>query len=127
MIYGTATPRAVLHQEIEDKNIDTMEKVFAHAVQKHGDRNCLGTREVISEEEMLDHNTGKVMKKYELGDYNWKSFNETSTLVNNLSAGFASLGIEPQGKIAVLAETRQEWFLTAMAAFKRNLKSKSYN
>jgi len=123
MEYATYTPVGSLHKELDASGVDTMEKVFAHAIAKNGDRNCLGSREIISEEEFLDHQTGKMMKKYELGDYKWVSYREADILAKNLSGGFASLGIQPKGKIAVLAETRKEWMLTAMGAFKRNLNS----
>jgi long-chain acyl-CoA synthetase len=121
MEYSTVTPVGALHQEIDDNNVDTMDKVFAHAIAKNGDRNCLGSRDIISEEEFLDNQTGKMMKKYELGEYNWVSYREAENFAKHLSGGFAALGVQPKGKIAILAETRKEWMLTAMGAFKRSL------
>lgn len=41
---------------------DTLDKLFDHAVQRFGQRRCLGTREVLSEENEIQP-TGKVFKK----------------------------------------------------------------
>jgi long-chain acyl-CoA synthetase len=122
MIYGTLTPTAALHREIDACNVDTMEKIFAHACAKHEKMNCLGVRDIISEEEVEDPQTGKMIKKYQLGDYKWNSYYDTGVEAKNLSVGILSLGIKPKEKIAVFAETRKEWLVTAMAAFKQNLR-----
>lgn len=42
--------------------VDTLDKMFEHAAQKFPQRDCLGTRELLSEEDELQPN-GKVFKK----------------------------------------------------------------
>lgn len=42
--------------------IDTLDKLFKHAVQRYGPDPCLGTREILSEENEIQPN-GKVFKK----------------------------------------------------------------
>jgi len=126
MTYRTLTPKSKLHAEIEAAGMDTMEKVFAFAVANNRDKRCLGTRSVLNEVEVEDPQTGKLMKKYELGDYNWKTYAQVDEIAANLASGFASIGIQPKAKVAIFAETRMEWLITAMAAFKRNLQSKSF-
>lgn len=123
MIYGSATQRSELHQELLNENIDTMEKVFSYAVSKNPNGKCLGARDVLEEVEVVDTTTGKMVKKFELGDYKWMTYAEVDQEARNLSAGLASLGLKPKSKIAIFAETRKEWLLTAMAAFKQNLTS----
>lgn len=46
---------------VKDK-IDTLQKVFQYAVQKYADSNCLGTREILAEEDEVQRN-GRVFKK----------------------------------------------------------------
>lgn len=41
---------------------DTLDKLFDHAVERFGDAHCLGTRDVLSEENEMQP-TGKVFKK----------------------------------------------------------------
>ncbi|ODM89566.1 Long-chain-fatty-acid--CoA ligase 4, partial [Orchesella cincta] len=121
MIYGSATPRSLRHQELLDMNIDTMEKVLSYSVAKHANQKCLGAREVIEEVEVMDPTTGKMVKKFELGDYQWMNYVDVNEEATNVSAGLAKLGLKPKQKIAIFAETRREWLITAMAAFKQNL------
>lgn len=58
--------RAVSHHEslatIDFPGVDTLDKLFDHAVAKFGKKDCLGTREVLSEENEMQPN-GKVFKK----------------------------------------------------------------
>lgn len=51
---------ALITQDFED--VDTLDKLFVHAVKKFSKAPCLGTREVLSEEEEKQPN-GKIFKK----------------------------------------------------------------
>lgn len=115
-----------MHIDLENKKIDTMDKVFQYAVKKNGSKRCLGSREVIDEEDEVQPN-GKVFKKYVLGDYLWKTYNEVDRLSICFSKGLRELGLEPKDKIAVLAETRAEWLIAAIGAFRQNLTRKEKN
>jgi long-chain acyl-CoA synthetase len=109
---------------MDENGVTTLAKLYEHSVAKHGNKKSLGVRQVLSEEELVDKSTGKLMKKYELGDYSWKTFNQVNETVNALSRGFDVLNLKPKEKIAIFAETREEWFITAMVALVRNLPSK---
>ncbi len=113
-----------MHIELETKKIDTMDKVFQYAVKRNGSKRCLGSREVIDEEDEVQPN-GKLFKKYVLGDYLWKTYNEVDRLAACFSKGLRELGLEPKQRIAVLAETRAEWLISAMGAFRQNITSMS--
>lgn len=58
--------RSVTHLEslatIDIPGADTLDKLFDHAVAKFGKKDCLGTREILSEENEMQPN-GKVFKK----------------------------------------------------------------
>jgi len=123
-IYTSVTPKSELHEEIDANGVTTLAKIYTRSVEKNGPKNALGVRDVLSEEEVLDQSTGKYIKKYELGDYQWKTYDQVDAIVKNLSRGFEVLQLKPKEKIAIFAETREEWFITAMAAFKKNLPSK---
>ncbi len=51
---------ALVTQDFED--VDTLDKLFVHAVKRFSKAPCLGTREVLSEEEEKQPN-GKIFKK----------------------------------------------------------------
>ncbi|KAM4732297.1 long-chain-fatty-acid--CoA ligase 4 isoform 1-T2 [Anableps anableps] len=98
---------------------DTLDKLFKHAVQCFGPADCLGTREVLSEENEKQP-SGKVFKKLILGEYRWLSYNELDSIVSEFGNGLAALGQQPKSTIAIFCETRAEWMITAQACFRHN-------
>ncbi|XP_066508297.1 fatty acid CoA ligase Acsl3-like [Hoplias malabaricus] len=101
------------------EGVDTLDKVFEYAVKLFPDRDCLGTREVLCEEDEVQPN-GKVFKKVILGEYNWLSYGETFRLAQKFGSGLAALGQKPQCNIAIFCETRAEWIIAAQACFMYN-------
>ncbi|KTG45346.1 hypothetical protein cypCar_00002201 [Cyprinus carpio] len=108
---------ALVTQDFED--VDTLDKLFVHAVKKFSKAPCLGTREVLSEEEEKQPN-GKIFKKLVLGDYSWMTYEETDQAVESFGSGLAALDLQPRNTIAIFCETRIEWMITAQACFRRN-------
>ncbi|XP_046883518.1 long-chain-fatty-acid--CoA ligase 3b [Hypomesus transpacificus] len=99
--------------------VRTLDKVFEFAARRFPRRDCLGTREVLSEEDELQPN-GKVFKKVILGEYNWLSYEEAYQAAVCFGSGLASLGQKPQRNVAIFCETRAEWIVTAQACFMYN-------
>ncbi|KAG7483504.1 hypothetical protein MATL_G00039110 [Megalops atlanticus] len=98
---------------------DTLDKLFEHAVQRFETADCLGTREVLSEEKETQP-SGKVFKKLILGEYKWISYQDMGVAVNHFGSGLAMLGQQPNSTIAIFCETRAEWMIAAQACFRRN-------
>uniref|UniRef100_A0A8C5CNU0 long-chain-fatty-acid--CoA ligase n=2 Tax=Gadus morhua TaxID=8049 RepID=A0A8C5CNU0_GADMO len=96
--------------------VDTLDKMFEHSVQSFTHRDCLGTRELISEEDERQSN-GKVLKKQVLGQYVWMSFQQAQKAASELGSGLAALGQQPHSNIAIFCETRAEWMVAAQACF----------
>ncbi|KAM9315738.1 fatty acid CoA ligase Acsl3 [Gastrophryne carolinensis] len=98
---------------------DTLDKVFKHATDLFTSRGCLGTREVLNEEDEIQPN-GKVFKKVILGKYNWMTYEETYLAASQFGSGLAALGQKPRSNIAIFCETRAEWIVSAQACFMYN-------
>ncbi|KAL7851267.1 hypothetical protein AOLI_G00216230 [Acnodon oligacanthus] len=101
------------------EGVDTLDKVLEYAVRHFPRRDCLGTRELLSEEDEVQPN-GKVFKKVILGDYNWLSYEEVFKLAQRFGSGLAALGQKPLCNIAIFCETRAEWIIAAQACFMYN-------
>ncbi|XP_040903088.1 long-chain-fatty-acid--CoA ligase 3a [Toxotes jaculatrix] len=99
--------------------VDTLDKMFEYAATRFPHRDCLGTREVISEEDEQQSN-GKVFKKVVLGEYQWCSYEDALTAASQLGSGLLSLGQRPKNNIAIFCETRAEWMIAAQACFMYN-------
>ncbi|KAL5004434.1 hypothetical protein ScPMuIL_017890 [Solemya velum] len=97
----------------------TLDDLFLRAVRLFGPTKCLGSREMLGEEEEVQPN-GRVFKKLLMGDYHWLSFEETFERVSNFASGLLALGQKPRKNILLFAETRAEFMITAQACFKYN-------
>lgn len=97
----------------------TLDDLFVRAVRVYGSKNCLGTRELLKEEDEKQPN-GKVFKKVILGEYKWQTFEEVFTRLTNLGSGLLAIGQKPRKNILIFAETRAEWTVAAQACFKYN-------
>uniref|UniRef100_A0ACB8FWH6 Long-chain-fatty-acid--CoA ligase 4 n=1 Tax=Sphaerodactylus townsendi TaxID=933632 RepID=A0ACB8FWH6_9SAUR len=115
--------RAISHLEtlatIDFPGADTLDKLFDHAVAKFGRKDCLGTRELLSEENEMQPN-GKVFKKLILGNYRWLSYEEVNQKINYFGSGLAAIGLKPKSTVAIFCETRAEWIIAAQTCFRYN-------
>ncbi|XP_076139104.1 long-chain-fatty-acid--CoA ligase 3a isoform X2 [Alosa pseudoharengus] len=98
---------------------ETLEQVFESAAERFPQRPCLGTRQLLRDEDEQQPN-GKVFKKVILGQYHWRSYEDTQRAARQFGAGLASLGQRPRSNIAIFCETRAEWIISAQACFMYN-------
>ena len=105
---------------IKKNNVDTVYKVWQNSVKTYGHKKCLGTRQVFGEEDE-QQKSGKVFKKLILGNYEWINYNQADKILRPFGSGLASLGLKAKDPVCIYAETRQEWLLSAIAAFSQNL------
>lgn len=87
--------------------------------QTHTTKKCLGTRDVLSEEDELQEN-GRVFKKYKMGDYQWRNFTEVELEALHFGNGLRKLGIRPKDNVVIFSETRAEWMIAAHGLFKHS-------
>jgi len=111
---------AVYREYIIDNKVDTVTKAFNYAVAKYGTKQCLGTREVLGETEEMQAN-GKMFKKLALGEYKWMTYNETHAISTIFGKGLRELGLQANDAIAIYAETRAEWLMSAFGAFSQSI------
>ncbi|KAH9375903.1 hypothetical protein HPB48_012543 [Haemaphysalis longicornis] len=108
-------------QELKNlKGLHTLDEVTRKAILKNSKRPALGTRPVLGRTEEKQP-SGKVFKKLVLGDYEWLTYAEVGRKIDLTARGLLSIGAKPKQYLAILAETRAEWFLTAQACFRTNI------
>lgn len=116
---STCQPRAH-HTTLVREKIDTMVKMFDFVSRKYPNKRCLGTRQILAEDDEVQPN-GRVFKKYNMGDYKWKTFSEVNVLASNFGKGLRELGNRPGENMVIFAETRAEWMIAAHGLFKQNI------
>ncbi|TRY71515.1 hypothetical protein TCAL_00221 [Tigriopus californicus] len=99
--------------------IRTMLECFEFAVASHSHKRMVGTRKLIRETDEEQPN-GKMFKKWEMGDYEWKSYVEVDQISSQFGKGLREMGLRPRDNIAIFAETKAEWLMCAMGCFKHN-------
>ncbi|MBN3289703.1 ACSL4 ligase, partial [Polypterus senegalus] len=99
--------------------IDTLDNLFDHVFKKFEKLECLGIRELLSEEDEMQP-SGKVFKKLILGEYKWITYEEMNIQVSHFGSGLAALGQKPKSLICIFCETRAEWMISANACFRYN-------
>ena len=61
VIYHSVVKASEINVEIERNNLKTMNEVFKHVTNRYGNKDCLGTRQILSEEDEIQPN-GRVFK-----------------------------------------------------------------
>nr|CAD7452760.1 unnamed protein product [Timema tahoe] len=144
--YRTNLEPGPLHVTLVRSGIDTMSKMFHFAAKLHSNKPCLGTRQILSDDDEKQPN-GRIFKKllstifvfyktviescfvdptnslfqYTLGDYTWKTFTEAEEEAASFGRGLRVLGQEPGMNMIIFAETREEWMVAAHGCFKQNI------
>lgn len=120
VLYHSLEEPTPINKEVKENGLTTMDAIFDYVSNKYQDKDCLGTREILAEEDEVQPN-GKVFRKFVLGKYNWCTFAEFEQNAAELSQGLIQLGLKAKDNVAIIAETRAEWLTTAYACYKNNL------
>ncbi|OMO59501.1 AMP-dependent synthetase/ligase [Corchorus capsularis] len=102
------------------EDVSTLAELFEQACKEHYDKPLLGTRKEISREvEVTDD--GRSFEKLHMGDYEWLTYGKAFEAVCNFASGLVHLGHGKEERVAIFADTREEWFLALQACFRRNV------
>lgn len=121
MVYHSSVEPGPVNRNLRRYNLNTLEKVFSHAVGKFNDRQCMGTREILGVENEVQPN-GKVFEKYNLGpEYHWRSYRDFGDQAEKFGRGLREIGVEAKQRVAMYAETRAEWLIAAYGCFQHSM------
>lgn len=102
-----------------DSGVNTLVEVLEKSKEQHAGRNAVGWREVVKVH-MVDEN-GAQREKIELeNSYRWLTYAQYYEKVLSLARGFACIGVQPQSKVVIYAETQIDWMASAFAAWFSN-------
>lgn len=92
------------------EGITNLAELFEHACKQHFDKRLLGTRKLISRD-IETSEDGRSFEKLHLGDYEWLTYGQAFEAVCNFASGLAQLGHRREERVAIFADTCQEWFI----------------
>ncbi|CAI5454464.1 unnamed protein product [Caenorhabditis angaria] len=99
--------------------IHDLGRQWEECVKRYGNKECMGTREVLKVHKEKQPN-GKIFEKWQMGNYNWRTYAQVDKRINLIASGLESLGQKEKEPVILFAETREEWMTTALACFKMN-------
>lgn len=92
------------------EGITTLAELFEHSCKQHREKRFLGTRRLISSELEVSGD-GRSFEKLHLGDYEWLTYGQAFETVCNFASGLVQLGHKKEERVAIFADTREEWFI----------------
>jgi len=98
----------------------TLIEVLEKCKEKFGGRRCAGWREVIEVHQVEDAGGVKREKIQLANEFQWINYQEYYDRCLSLARGLASIGLEPQSKLVIYAETQRDWMVSAFAAWFSN-------
>ncbi|CAL1362325.1 unnamed protein product [Linum trigynum] len=102
------------------EGVFTLAELFEFACKRHGNKDLLGTRKLISREVQVSGD-GRSFEKLHLGEYEWLTYAAVFQRVSNFGSGLAQLGHLRTERVAIFADTRAEWFIALQGCFRRNV------
>ncbi|KAJ8541718.1 hypothetical protein K7X08_002534 [Anisodus acutangulus] len=102
------------------EGITTLAELFEYSCKKYYHKKLLGTRKLLSREMEISAD-GRSFEKLHLGDYEWLSYGQTFEIVCNVSSGLAQLGHRREERVAIFADTCEEWLIALQSCFRRNV------
>ncbi|XVE60331.1 hypothetical protein DITRI_Ditri05aG0120400 [Diplodiscus trichospermus] len=118
--YAVRNSRFPSPVETSWEGISTLAELFEQACKVHYDKPLLGTRKFISREVEVTED-GRTFEKLHLGEYEWLTYGKAFEAVCNFASGLVQLGHKKGERVAIFADTREEWFVALQACFRRNV------
>ncbi|KAK4481293.1 hypothetical protein RD792_012178 [Penstemon davidsonii] len=101
------------------EGVTTLTELFEQSCKKNSDKRLLGTRKIIARE--METSNGKSFEKLHLGDYEWLTYGQVFESVCNFASGLVQIGHQKGERVAIFADTREEWFIALQGCFRRNV------
>ncbi|MCD7462584.1 Long chain acyl-CoA synthetase 9, chloroplastic [Datura stramonium] len=92
------------------EGITTLAELFDYSCKKYYHKKLLGTRKLLSREMEISAD-GRSFEKLHLGEYEWLSYGQAFEIVCNFSSGLALLGHRREERVAIFADTCEEWLM----------------
>ena len=107
-----------LKEELLKAGVISIPDIVEHVASKQGDVNCMGTRKLLNREMV---NNGKPIEKLEFGDYEWITYKQVHEKITKAAASFIETGLQAGSRVAILAETRSDWYIAAAGCLRAGL------
>ncbi|KAM7253428.1 hypothetical protein ACFE04_026046 [Oxalis oulophora] len=102
------------------EGVTTLAELFERSCKLFHSKCFLGTRKLIARD-LETGDDGRSFEKLHLGDYEWLTYAAAFQAVCNFASGLVHLGHNKEERVAIFADTREEWFIALQGCFRRNV------
>jgi len=102
-----------------DSGATTFVEALTRSKEKFPTRRCVGWRDVVKVHQ-IDEGGAKREKIELVNEFKWFTYSEYYERVINLARGLNFVGMKPQSKVVIYAETQRDWMVSAFAAWHSN-------
>lgn len=99
--------------------VDTVPAVLKYAAGKYSGKQCMATRMLLSRHH--EDVGGKLIEKLHLGEYFWRTYSQVQESAEAVGCSMVELNVEPNGRVCMFAETRDDWFTAAMGCLQQRI------
>jgi long-chain acyl-CoA synthetase len=90
----------------------TIPRLFFDAVDRYGEMTCQQYKGGVHDRALVD---GGIVEPAPDGAYAGLSYRDVSAIVERLTVGFREIGVAPEDRVSIYADTRMEWAQTDLA------------
>lgn len=101
------------------QGISTLAELFEQSCKRYHNKYMLGTRKLIMRE-IETGADGRSFEKLHLGEYQWLTYGRVFETVCSFASGLTELGHKKGERVAIYADTREEWLIALQGCFRRN-------
>ena len=103
----------------ESAACSTLSELFAHSIQTHWPKSCLGYRAVVTCPVLAPNELGEqvLQERSFRSDYTWFTYGQVGQRVQDLASGLYQQAIYPKARALFLASASLEWLCAAQACF----------
>ncbi|XP_018025786.1 long chain acyl-CoA synthetase 9, chloroplastic isoform X3 [Hyalella azteca] len=108
-----------LAPQFKQARVDTLPGALKFGVDKFTNKECMATRKLLARQrETVD---GKIIEKLSFGEYTWRKYSEVLECVELVGSFMFELGFGIGDRISIFAETRADWFISAMGCLQQRV------
>lgn len=114
-VWTLKSPKAEVDFENQVTTVDElMSKIFS----SRSDERAFGYRKVLAKFVEKSQSGSSIVKKQLADEYTWFTFSQVDSMVDKVMQGLLLNGVKHGDRVAILMDTRYEWFLAAQACFR---------
>lgn len=101
-----------------ENEVTTVDQLMKSIFTSRGQQRAFGYRKVLAKHVEKSKSGSSTVKKQLADEYTWFTHEQVDSMVEKVAHGLLMKGVKKGDRVAILMETRYEWFLASQACFR---------